>query len=116
MLFNTNKAKLSLVVAFSAGLAVVTGSGAAFAIANPLTCAPNIVEVNNTNLLIQCAPTNFYVALNASGYCSAYLQTMDVIKMWQTLADAALLSGKSLNIYWSQAGSIYCPTTIDLVR
>ena len=90
----------------SALVAVVTmaATGSAWA----ATCTPNIVEYSTNNntptpLLIQCGGTNFFGPIAPVSNCAA--QSIETLKIWTSLAQAALLSGKKLNIYTKTCGS-----------
>jgi hypothetical protein len=103
-------------VVLATGILATAGSASAFA----ATCAPNIVEYNAPTgttfpLLIQCSPTNYVGLISATGGCPA--QSVDTLKIWASLAQAAVLSGKKLNIYTTTCGSTSnVITAIDLVQ
>jgi flagellum-specific peptidoglycan hydrolase FlgJ len=70
-----------------------------------------IVEYTQGTLLVQVATgANFYAQLSAPAPCVSV--TIDTIKAWQSLAQAALLSGKGVRIF-SQAGT--CTTSISTI-
>jgi hypothetical protein len=56
---------------------------------------PQLIVNNSTG-------ANFYVqtAIVTGTGCSVPASTMDMIKNWQSIAEAALLSGKSVTFYW----------------
>jgi hypothetical protein len=50
-----------------------------------------------------------------SGACAAHAQTADTIKGMISIAEAALLSGKSVNLFWNTCGGMNYINRIDLV-
>jgi hypothetical protein len=101
-------------------VALIAGAGAFVtsrpASAGTTTCSPNIVEYQVPTLLIQCAPNNFIAPADPPSGCSNFTQTVDTQKIWESLAQAALLNGKSLNIYWTPCGGWNMITAVDLVK
>jgi hypothetical protein len=73
------------------------------------TCTPSgghqITNVlfDGSGLYITCGGTSitFYAKENLT--CGRALTTIDVIKIWESLATTAFLSGKSINIWWNDA-------------
>ena len=88
------------------------GAGVASARSTAI-CSPTLVQyddaVGYALVLIQCADGTQYVAQNSPGSpCQSNARSWDVMKMFQSLAEAALLSGKSLNIgYNTCSGGLY---------
>lgn len=83
-------------VAFAVAIAVAYVPGAAAG------CIPTLVEYVSPAgtaipLLIKCGGTNFTAIDDNVGTCSG--ETIDTMKTWTSLAQAALLAGKQLNIY-----------------
>lgn len=71
--------------------------------------------MNHVGLLVQLAGgTNYYGVLNAKAGCTAYNQNEDTLKAWQSMSQAALLSGKKLNIYFTACGGVNYITVMDL--
>jgi hypothetical protein len=97
--------KLSAVVALGAGLLAITASRTASATpTSPQTCSPTGIDVNSGYTLIQCvisgALTNFLIKPSTS--CGAG-PSSDIYRTWLSLAQAALLAGKNLTIYFVPA-------------
>ena len=103
--------KIVAIVALSTGVL-----GAIAAPAHAAQCVPTQVEYLPNQLLLQCYPNNYYAYTTAQGNCP--VQTVDTVKLWLTLGQAGLLSGKSLNIYTTNCGSPSRAviTAIDLLR
>jgi hypothetical protein len=100
-------------IALATGLAVSTVSVAALAV-NP--SSPKVVEYMPGTLLIQLdGGENYYGVLDANGTeCDWNNQTVDTLKAWQSLAQAALLSGKKLLIYSNFCGDRNYISAVDL--
>lgn len=85
-----------ITLAVTLGMSVVSSTAfAAF-----VNCSPNQVEYSQGNLLIQCAPVNYAAQSTPPSACAAYARNVDTQKIWANLAQAALLSGKSVRIYY----------------
>ena len=108
----------SRLVAGFLGLALLAVPTSAFAtIANSSAVGTaHIVEYQPGVLLIQTPDGNNYSAqLTGSAGCPN--QVLDSLKAWQSLAQASLLSGKSLKIYFctdTAAPGAHFITAIDL--
>lgn len=75
----------------------------------------NVVEFSRGTLLVQLSSgTNYHGVLTAVAGCTAYNQTADTLKVWQSMAQAALLSGKKLNLYFTACGGFNYITVMDL--
>jgi hypothetical protein len=107
------KRSLAVMVALAAAF-VLTGTSRS-ALASNVTCAPNQVEYPQ-RLMIQCAPTNYVGSLTAPSGCSGDNQTIDTLKMWMSLAEAAVLSGKRLTIYYDVCGGQNNVTDVVLLQ
>jgi hypothetical protein len=80
---------------------VITPSAPAHAVSSPVQCSPTEVGYSSAGYAVfVCGGNNYLVWLSGapSGCGNA---TMDIIKLWMSEAQAALLSGKNLNIYFS---------------
>jgi len=103
-------------------LAVSTSSLPAFA-NGPITSKLNLVawagadNPNLNTLFVQTSDTgtNYMAKTVAPSGCTDNNQTIDTIKMWQSLAQAALLSGKQIHVYFNVCGGINYITQIDLL-
>jgi len=92
---------------FTAGVAAfvaTTLSAWALAATSPTDGTVNVVEVGPGSVLVQVQSgstgTNFYAQLTSP--CSAVpSNTPDTLKMYVSLAQAAVLSGKTVRIYWT---------------
>lgn len=77
----------------------------------------SILEYNTTGLTLQLATgTNYLATMNAQAGCTAYNTSIEAIKSWQALAQGALLSGKTVRVYYTQcsANGLRYITTLDL--
>jgi hypothetical protein len=111
---NTKKSRRSLAT-FSVLSALAIGSVATSAQA--AVTAPTsvgIIEYYGGTLLVQLNGVNFYGQLATQAACTTNNQTIDTLKAWQSLAQAALLSGKQLKIYYNVCGSTNYITAMDL--
>ncbi len=98
----------------SRGLAVSVGVAASLIIATVSTLAHatdafttvGVVEYAPNSLLVQGADgVNYLAKINAPSGCTSNNQTIDTLKAWQSLAQAALLSGKTVRIYYNVCSS-----------
>ena len=93
--------KLSIV---AAAAVVLTTVGARTAAAtSTVTCTPTQVQYNDAPgfkyVLVQCVGgANYAAQITPGSPCESNARTMDVLKIVQSLAEAALLSGKNLSI------------------
>jgi hypothetical protein len=90
-----------LVVVF----AYLLSSNTATAAVSTLTdCQPNTVALDgwsaSARLKINCKDGNWYYT-NPGGSCAT--ADIDMVKLWQSMAMSALLSGKKLNVYYDSA-------------
>jgi hypothetical protein len=97
--------RASAVFAIATALAVTFASTPTFA-ASPTTGTVTIVDYSpGTNLLVIVGGVYHFAQLAPQAPCNAgatnNTQTMDTIKMWQALATSALLSGKTVKIYYN---------------
>jgi hypothetical protein len=110
------KEKVLGTVAVLVGLSVMATSTPAFATcANGVTpgsncqgtpVSPNLVEYGTSGLIVQVnGGTNYYGQLTAQSGCTGNNQTTETLKQWLSLAQAALLSGKQLRVYYNICGS-----------
>jgi hypothetical protein len=84
------KKSLSTVLALTAGLVVAATSVPAFA---TVTCAPTAVNSDNaTNVTISCGGVWYFVQ---PGKCA---NSLDSTKMFMSTVDAAILSGKNIQV------------------
>ena len=93
-----------------AGVAVSSVAATADATGSPTTPTTVImVEYSSYatgTLTVQVAGSvNYFGQVSAQTGCTANNQTVDTLKMWQSLAQAALLSGKTVKIYYNVCGT-----------
>jgi hypothetical protein len=99
--------KLQAVVALATGLAMGMASTPAFAAPVSSTPAtPSQVEYNGTilQLYIFIGGVMYVGQLPVSG-CGGSTHTVDTLKTWTSIAQAALLSGKKLLVWYDTGGS-----------
>jgi hypothetical protein len=100
-------------VALATTATATFGSSAAFA--GQITCAPNLIEYYNGTIIIQCAPTNYLGHISPPSGCPGG-QFIDTLKAWTSMAQAALLSGKNVQIYYDTCGGVNTITALDLIK
>ena len=86
-------------------LSIVAAASTAGALDKQATV--NAVEYSQGVLLIQLSDgVNYFgqVAADAS-ICTSHNRSLDTLGKWQSLAEAAILSGKQLRIYFTSCGS-----------
>jgi hypothetical protein len=109
---------IARLAAFGSLLSLGTAAVPAFAdTPGNTTNTINILEYAPTNLTLQLATgTNYLATTSAAAGCTAYNVSMDTIKLWQSLAQGALLSGKTVRVYFTQcsANNLRYITTLDL--
>jgi hypothetical protein len=100
------------------GIAIVAAIGAmtTLAFANPPSPTQqkvNAVEYSNNTLLVQLADGSNYVgSTSAPAPCTS--ASVDTLKVWASQAQAALLSGHTLKIYYTNCNSTPFINTIDI--
>lgn len=111
--FNKKMRSLSTMVAIASTLAIASASASALA-SSPTTATCQLVKVSAGTLVIQIpGNVSYYAQLNAVG-CTTNNQSADTLKAWTSLAQAALVSGKSLQIYFNVCGGINYISALDL--
>jgi hypothetical protein len=94
---------------------VFVGGARAWAVTSPETTTLGVVEYSSGNLLIQDATgNNFFGQLAAGSGCTANNQTIDTLKSWLSMSQAALLAAKNVRIYFNVCGGINYISTLDL--
>jgi hypothetical protein len=79
------------------------------------TTTPQAMIYAAGNLLIKDSSGTFFSGqLSPTAMCSAQAQTIDTLKMWASLAQAALLSGKNVLITYTNACSTNYITQLEL--
>lgn len=73
------------------------------------------MEYPQTFLMIQYAGVN-YVAQPTSPGCSIPAISADTLKIWASLAQASVLSGKTLTIYYDDCSGTHYITDLVLVK
>jgi hypothetical protein len=102
------KSIVMFVLALSASL--LLDQGHSYAASEDAACTVTGVTWNNNSLTgqkmlyVQCADNNTFFAYLAGGATCPALD-IDSIKMWQSTAQAAKLSGKTLNVWYNQCPS-----------
>ena len=96
-------------------VALAAGGGNALAITSPESTTVGVVEFLPGSLLIQdAAGNNFTAQLATQSGCTGNNQTIDTIKSWLSLGQAALLSGKTVRIYFNVCGGANYIAGFDL--
>jgi hypothetical protein len=115
----------------TAGLAMLTAAlvvtmASSSALAASVVCVPTVVEYSEGTLLVQCVTEdagqiNYYAQTVVPSECTALSRNVETQKIWLSIAQTAILSGKSVRIYWE-----FCPlvpsgptsriTALDLIR
>jgi hypothetical protein len=107
----TKNAALSLALAVGMAVTAITPPAAAA----DVTGTVSIVEFSHPgSLLIQSAGVNYYAQLSPGAPCAANNKTADTLKAWQSLGQAALLSGKTVRIYYASCNGFRFITALDL--
>lgn len=112
--------QFSAAVAVAAALSI-TASSPAFAVA-PAQATVSLVQFSNNGttstpqLVIQLntSPLSNYFANVGSTVCGT-APSMETAKLWATMAQASLLSGKKLNVSFTDCGGYHFITSIDLL-
>jgi hypothetical protein len=118
-------------IAIGASLGIATDTSTALAAnSSPATCVPNLMEYSTEGapgaaagetLIVQCSaenPANFYGLQNTPSGCTIPSQPTDTLKVWASEAQAAILAGHNINIYWAACGtpSVQVIQAIDLLN
>jgi hypothetical protein len=117
---NRRLRSLSLLVAIATATTISVAAAPAFAV----TCVPNIVEysapesaANFSPLVVQCDGINYLGVYDGNPNVTTCGETsLDTLKAWLSMAQAALLAGKKLNINTVTCGTSQVIKTIDLLR
>jgi len=116
-MFGINASKfrgMFALVAVLTGAASATVTTPAHAAVSGVTTV-NIVEYGAGSLLVQLTGgVNYFAQLNTQSGCTANNQTIDTIKAYQSLAQAALLAGKTVKVYFNTCGGQNYITALDL--
>jgi hypothetical protein len=90
-------------VAVTTALAIATAAPSAFA---------GFVDVLLTQvewpgfLMVQSAGINYQAQLNSPG-CNLPANSIDTLKIWQSLATSALLAGKPVRVYYNDCNGVH---------
>jgi hypothetical protein len=105
----------SRVAALASALAITVASVPAWAVSSPEFTTVGVVEYSPGTLLVQDAGgNNFFAQLATQGGCTQFNQTIDTIKIWQSMAQSALLAGKAVRIYFNVCGNVNYIATLDV--
>ncbi|HTA18395.1 MAG TPA: hypothetical protein VK989_03835 [Polyangia bacterium] len=86
------------------------------ALAATATCVPTDVAYNQSGAeTIVCGGTTF-TASNSNAPTGCITQFIDTIKLWSSLAQAALLSGKNIQVTFTSCGGQNSVQKIDLLQ
>jgi hypothetical protein len=109
-----NNLRVSNYLGVLATVAAMAVSGTADAAQTPYT-TPYLITFSDGRLVIQLvgSGTN-YQALTSGSIAPCSNQTMDSLKAWQSLAEAALLSGKRIQIIYGVCGGQNFINTVTL--
>ena len=115
-----NKNLFAALAGITAALFIVTGAGIAHA--GGITDTPKQVELNASNsanpyLMVQLNGNTSinYVAQQSSPCSGAPSLSADTVKMFLSLAQAAVLAGRSLTIYYNSCSGSATPYIYDMV-
>jgi hypothetical protein len=101
-------------VTLASTLALTAATTSALADVTSLA-TPTVVEYSAGTVLVQLpGGTNYNGVLSAASGCTGNNQNADTLKAWTSLAQAALLSGKSLKIYYTPCAGTNYINTMDL--
>jgi len=118
-LTNSNKKKRSLhhkLLALAAVVGMATTVSQATA-TSTVTDTVQLIEYMEGTLIVQTGNSvNYYGQLVTQAGCTHINKKADTLKAWQGLAQAALLSGKSVRIYYDTCNSIRYIYAIDLIK
>ncbi len=109
---------MSAFVAVASGLALASASVPASAAVTGISGTCTDVEYTTGQLLIQLntanGVVNYVAATTPPSNCSSYARPLDTQKMFMSLAQAALLSGKTMVIYYTNCNTVNYITTVDI--
>jgi len=108
--------KFSRLMAVSAALSITALSSAAFAFGSTVLCVGGPTQVEYPNFfMIQYAGINYQASLSSP--CSGIPgYSADTLKIWSGLAQASLLSGKNLLIYYNDCGGNHYINDLVLMK
>ena len=76
-------------------------------------CNVTQVEYYPGTLLIQCPAGNFLAQQNPPSGCGAYTHTLETQKLWLSMAQSAITSGKPVFFYYETCGGINMITVLN---
>ena|SRR5438552_17158060 len=107
--------KLRLLLAVAVVVVAMARATSAWAVTSPETTTVGLIEYMSGTLIIQDATgVNFYGQTGTQAGCTANNQSIDTLKLWLSLGQAALLSGKTVKIYFNVCGGINYISALDL--
>jgi|SRR4051812_33826788 hypothetical protein len=109
----TNTRRISRWMAVAIALAVAAPSVAALA-GSPTDGKIATVEYYPGTLLIQMAGVNYLAQLTTQSGCTANNQSIDTLKIWHSMAQTALLAGKTTRIYFNVCSGVNYISVIDV--
>jgi hypothetical protein len=127
---NTRSRKVltpSFFIAMTAALAI-SGDTSPASAQTLTTCVPVLMEYSNQGgpgavagetLIVQCSGnpvSNFYGLQSSPAGCASPGQPTDVLKVWASETQAAILSGHNVQIYWNQCSLIQVIVALDLLN
>jgi hypothetical protein len=101
---NLNKPRrLSFLLAAVAALALTVASTKASAAVDGTV---TVIEYFPNSLLVQVASVNYFAVTATVAGCTANNRTLDDIKIFASMSQAALLAGKTVRIYFTTCGGV----------
>jgi hypothetical protein len=105
---------IGALLGLAASLAIGTAAGTAAAADTGFTTL-GAVEFSQGTLLVQTAAGSNYVSMLTAGVgCTAHNKNIDTLKSWLSMGQAALLSGKTVKIYFTACGGSNYISTFDI--
>jgi hypothetical protein len=113
---SSKKKRITLgLVGLAASLSMAAVTNNAFA-AFSATASPIIVEYFQNQVLIQLpGPINYIGTTSTVAGCTSGI-TVETLKLWTSLAQGALLSGKNVRIGFNTCGGTNYITAVDLFQ
>lgn len=110
----TKRPLTSTLLGLASSLTIAASSLPAQAAVSPIQ-SPVVVEYFANTLLVQLpGGVNYHGLVTSPAGCATPNQSIDTLKAWLSLSQAALLSGKTVKIGFNTCGALKVISAIDL--
>lgn len=112
----TNKRRLGVIVGMCAGLALGAVASDAEAATTLGVTVTQVTLGSNFGLILVTSNGSYVAKTDLASPCTSYNRSADLVKSWYSVGQAALLSGKRLNITYTACGGLNQMEIVTLVN